>query len=146
LLFLIFLSTISSISHCFSSFTHMNDDVSSFLSFANFKKRREIRHKYFSWLMKNWVYTISCLLIQLLYMNRNICNSAFWTIWLRWCFLRSEKLYHLSWTRFELFFCFNFSSLFLKSAFNELRKLVSRSTRVRRDFAQQKRRFWDLLE
>jgi hypothetical protein len=110
------------------------------------KKRREIRHECLSWLKRNWVYTISCLLTHLSYTNRNTCNSASWTIWLKWCFLRSKRFYHLSWTRFELVSCCNFSSFFLKFAFNELRKLVSFSTRVRRDLAQQKRRFWDFSE
>jgi hypothetical protein len=110
------------------------------------EERREIRHECFSWLMKDWVYTIFCLLTHLSYTSRNICNSAFWTIWLRWCFLRSKKLYHLSWTRFELSSYCNFSSLFLESTFNEFRMLVSSSTRVRRDLAQQKRRFWDFFE
>jgi hypothetical protein len=110
------------------------------------KKRREIRHECFSWLMKNWVYTISCLLTHLSYKNRNICNSISWTIWLRWCFLRSKKLCHLFWTRFEFFFCCSFSSFFLKSVFNELCMLISSSTRVRRDFAQQRRRFWNFFE
>jgi hypothetical protein len=110
------------------------------------KKRRKIRHECFSWLMKNWVYTIFCLLIHSSYTNRNICNSTFWTIWLKWCFLRSEKLYHLFWTRFKFFSCCNFSSLFLESVFIEFRKLVSSSTRVRRDLAQQKRRFWNLFK
>ncbi len=59
------------------------------------KKRREIRYECFSWLMTNWIYTISCLLTHLSYKDRNIYNSIFWTIWLRWCFLRSKKLYHL---------------------------------------------------
>jgi hypothetical protein len=110
------------------------------------KKKPEIRHECLSWLMKNWVYTISCLLTHLSHTNRNTCTSIFWTIWLRWCFLHSERLYHLFWTRFEFFFCCNFSSLFLKSAFNESRKLISFSTRVRRDLAQQKCRFWNFFE
>jgi hypothetical protein len=109
------------------------------------KERREIRHECFSWFVKDWIYTISCLLIHLSYTNRNICNSVFWTIWLKWCFLRSKRFYHLSWTRFEFFFCCNFFSLFLKSVFNEFSKFVSSSIRVRRDLAQQKRRFWDFL-
>jgi hypothetical protein len=146
LLFLIFLSTIFSIFHCFSFFIHMNDDVSSFLSFTSFKRETWNTSWMFSRLMKNWVYTISCLLTHLSYTSRNICNSVFWTISLKWCFLHSKKLYHLSWIRFKLSFYYNFSSLFLKSAFNELRTFVSSLTRVRRDLAQQKRRFWDLFE
>jgi hypothetical protein len=110
------------------------------------KEKREIRHECLSWLMKDWVYTIFCLLIHLLYTSRNICNSVFWTIWLKWCFLRLKRFYHLSWTRFKFSFCCSFSSLFLEFVFNELRTLVSSSTRVRRDLAQQKRRFWDLFE
>ncbi len=145
-MFLTFLSTISSIFHCFSSlFIWMTMSRRSY-HLRTLKKRREIRHECFSWLMKNWVYTISCLLTHLLYTNRNICNSIFWTIWLKWCFLRSKRFYHLSWIRFEFSSCCNFSSFFLKSVFIELRKLVSSSTRVRRDLAQQKRRFWDLFE
>jgi hypothetical protein len=44
------------------------------------KKKCEIRHECFSWLMQNWVYMISCLLTHLSYTNRNTCNSSFWTI------------------------------------------------------------------
>jgi hypothetical protein len=110
------------------------------------EKKREIRHECLSWLMKNWVYTIFYVLIHLLYTNRNICNSIFWMIWLKWCFLRSKKFYYLFWTRFELFFCCNFFSLFLKSVFNKFHTFVSSSTRVRRDLAQQKRRFWDFFK
>jgi hypothetical protein len=105
------------------------------------KKKREIRYECLSWLMKNWVYMITCLLIHLSYTSRNTCNSAFWTIWLKWCFLRSKIFYHLSWTRSEFFFYCNLFSLFLKSVFSELRMLVSFSTRVKRDLAQQRRRF-----
>jgi hypothetical protein len=68
------------------------------------KERREKRHEYFSWLMKNWIYTIFYLLIHLSYKDRNIYNSIFWTIWSKWCFLRSEKLCHLFWIRFKFFF------------------------------------------
>ncbi len=117
-----------------------------FCHLRTLKKRREIRHECFSWLMKNWIYTISCLLTHLSYTSRNICNSVFWTIWLKWCFLRSKRLYHLFWTRFEFSSCCNFFSLFLEFVFNELHTFVSFSTRVRRDLAQQKRRFWDLFE
>jgi hypothetical protein len=110
------------------------------------EERREIRHECLSWLMKDWVYTISCLLTHLLYTSRSICSSVFWTIWLKWCFLRSKRFYHLFWSRSELFSCCNFFSLFLKSVFNELCTFVSSSTRVRRDLAQQRRWFWDFSE
>jgi hypothetical protein len=110
------------------------------------KERRKTRHECLSWLMKNWVYTISCLLIHLSYKDRNTCNSIFWTIWLRWCFLRSKRLYHLFWTRFELFFYCSFSLLFLESVFNVFRRFVSFSTIVRRDLELLKHRFWDFSE
>jgi hypothetical protein len=87
------------------------------------EKRREKRHEYFSWLMKNWVYTISYLLTHLSYKNRNIYNSTFWTIWLRWCFLRSKRLCHLFWIRFELFSCCNFFFALSKACFQRVSQI-----------------------
>jgi hypothetical protein len=117
-----------------------------FFHLRTLKEKREKRHEYFSWLMKDWIYTIFYLLIHLLYKDRNIYNSIFWTIWLKWCFLRSKRFYHLSWTRFEFFFCCNFSSFYLKLVFSASRIFVSFSTTVRRDLELQRHRFWNFSE
>jgi hypothetical protein len=50
-----------------------------------------------------------------LYITRNTCNSVFWTIWLKWCFLHSERLY--------LYFEFNLNFFFITISFCSISSL-----------------------